>query len=81
MLDHHQQLQIEHNICSCDRVPLLVLDFSRPPLGNTASNKAATDIKYVLVESFESAEWFWKVLNSMKKYLYVEVLLKFKFLM
>ena len=28
-------------------------------------NKAATDIKYVLVESFESAECFWKVLNSM----------------
>ena len=28
-------------------------------------NTAATDIKYVLVESFESAECFWKVLNSM----------------
>ena len=28
-------------------------------------NKAATDIKYVLVEIFESAEYFWKVLNSM----------------
>ena len=28
-------------------------------------NKAATDIKYVLVESFESVEYFWKVLNSM----------------
>ena len=29
------------------------------------SNTAATDIKYVLVESFESAECFWKILNSM----------------
>ena len=29
-------------------------------------NKAATDIKYVLVESFESAEFFWKVLHSMR---------------
>ena len=28
-------------------------------------NTAATDIKYVLVENFESAECFWKVLNSM----------------
>ena len=28
-------------------------------------NTAATDIKYVLVESFESDECFWKVLNSM----------------
>ena len=28
-------------------------------------NTVATDIKYVLVESFESAECFWKVLNSM----------------
>ena len=26
---------------------------------------AATDIKYLLVESYESAECFWKVLNSM----------------
>ena len=28
-------------------------------------NTVATDIKYALVESFESAECFWKVLNSM----------------
>ena len=29
------------------------------------SNTAATDIKYLLVESFKCAECFWKVLNSM----------------
>ena len=33
-------------------------------------NTAATDIKYVLVESFESAECFGKVLNSMSMYKY-----------
>ena len=32
-------------------------------------NAAATDSKYVLVESFESAECFWKVFNE-----HVEVL-------
>ena len=31
----------------------------------TFENTAATDIKYVLVESFKSAECFWEVLNSM----------------
>ena len=30
----------------------------------TVWNTAATGIKYVLIESFESAEWFWKLLNS-----------------
>ena len=33
-------------------------------------NTAVTDIQYVLIESFEFVECFWKVLNSMrmKKY-------------
>ena len=43
---------------------------------STLAYTVATDIKYVLVESFESAECFWKVLNSMS----VEVLLQFKYL-
>ena len=43
--------------------------FDRTTLTYNFWNAAATDIKYVLVESFESAEWFWEVLNSMSMYL------------
>ena len=43
-------------------------------------NTAATDIKYVLVESYGTAECI-KIFESIKFYDHVGVLLKFKFLM
>ena len=43
---------------------------NRTTLSYNFWNTEATDIKYVLVESFESAKCFLKVLNSMSIYKY-----------
>ena len=49
MVDHHQQLQKDYNVCNCHRVALLVRDLSPPSVANTACFESLCSLTFVSV--------------------------------